>query len=131
MTKTLLVLAASLYQVAAIETARRLGYRVVTTDNAPANPGHALADKSYGVDTTDVDAVLELAVRENISGVIAPGTDVAVVTAAVVAERLRLPGPPPEAARILTDKFAFRRFLANGGLPCPRVHAIDGDEAFP
>lgn len=131
MSKTLLVLAASLYQVAAIETARRMGYRVVTTDNVSANPGHALADKSYNVDTTDVDAVLELAVRENISGIISPGTDVAVVTAAIVAKLLQLPGPPPEAAHILTDKSAFRQFLSNGGLPCPRVHEIDGDRSIP
>jgi len=129
--KTLLVLAASLYQVAAIETARRMGYRVVTTDNVSSNPGHALADKSYNIDTTDLDAVLELAARENISGIISPGTDVAVVTASVVAKLLQLPGPPPEAAHILTDKFAFRQFLSNGGLPCPRVHEIDGDRSIP
>lgn len=131
MSKTLLVLAASLYQIATIETAKRMGYRVVTTDNVPTNPGHALADKSYNVDTTDVDAVLELAARENISGIISPGTDVAVATAAIVAKQLQLPGPPPEAARILTDKFAFRQFLLNGGLPCPRVHKIGADRAIP
>lgn len=124
MSKTLLVLAASAYQIATIETAKHLGYRVVTTDNVATNPGHALADKSYGIDTTDVDAVLDLAVRESISGVIAPCTDVAVMTAARVAERLRLPGPSPEAARILTDKLAFRQFLARSGLPCPRIHPI-------
>lgn len=131
MSKTLLVLAASLYQVAAIETARRMGYRVVTTDNVPTNPGHVLADKSYNVDTTNVDAVLELAKRENISGIISPGTDVAVVTAAIVAKQLQLPGPPPEAARILTDKFAFRQFLSNSDMPCPRVHEIGGDKSIP
>jgi hypothetical protein len=38
MTKTLLVLAASMYQIPAIETAKRLGYRVITTDNVPDNP---------------------------------------------------------------------------------------------
>lgn len=124
MTKTLLVLAASLYQIAAIETAKRLGYRVVTTDNVPTNPGHALADKSYGIDTTDVSAVLELAVREEISGIIAPCSDVAVMTAAKVAERLRLTGPPSQAARILTNKFAFRQFMTHNGLQCPRAHLI-------
>src|SRR5690349_10666200 len=119
MNKTLLVLAASFYQVAAIETAKRMGYRVVTTDNVPSNPGHALADKSYTVDTTDVDAVLEVAVRERISGIIAPGTDVAVMTASKVAERLQLVGPSYEAARILTNKFAFRQFLTRSELSCP------------
>jgi biotin carboxylase len=131
MSKTLLVLAASIYQLATIETAKRMGYRVVTTDNVAANPGHALADKTYNVDTTNVEAVLELAMRENISGIISPGTDVAVTTAAIVAKLLKLPGPSPESAHILTDKLAFRKFLSNGALPCPRVHEIDDDSPIP
>ncbi len=126
MSKTLLVLAASIYQVPTIEAAKRLGYRVVTTDNVAANPGHAIADKSYDIDTTDDKAVFNLAVQENISGIIAPGTDVAVMTAAKVAERLQLPGPPSEAARILTNKFSFRQFLESSGLHCPRSYLVDG-----
>jgi len=124
MTKTLLVLAASKYQVPAIETAKALGYRVITTDNVATNPGHALADASYQVDTTDFDGVLRLAVREKISGVIAPGTDVAVITAARIAEVLGLPGPSPEAAVLLTRKLAFRALLQDAGLACPRVIRI-------
>ena len=124
MTKTLLVLAASKYQVPAIETAKALGYRVITTDNVPTNPGHALADASYQVDTTDADGVLRLATKEKISGVIAPGTDVAVVTAARIAEVLGLPGPSPDAALLLTRKLAFRAFLQDAGLACPRVIRI-------
>ena len=124
MSKTLLVLAASKYQVPAIETAKALGYRVITTDNVPTNPGHALADASYQVDTTDTNGVLRLATKERISGVIASGTDVAVITAARVAQALDLPGPPPAAAALLTQKLAFRAFLQNAGFECPRVIEI-------
>jgi len=131
MSKTLLVLAASTYQIPAIETAKRLGYRVITTDNIPSNPGHLLADASFGVNTIDIEGVLELAAKENISGVIAPGTDVAVTTAAYVADQLKLPGPPPNAARILTHKQNFRIFLAKLGLPCPRAFLITSDEIAP
>ncbi len=124
MTKTLLVLAASKYQVPAIETAKALGYRVITTDNVPMNPGHALANASYQVDTTDTDGVLGLATKEKISGVIAPGTDVAVITGARVAETLGLPGPSPAVAELLTQKLAFRAFLRAAGFDCPRVIEI-------
>lgn len=125
MIKTLLVLAASTYQMAAIETAKRMGYRVITTDNVPTNPGHALADKSYNISTTDSDTVLDLAIEEGISGILAPGTDVAVVTAAYVAERLGLTGPPVHAAHVLTHKHEFRRFLAGTGLPCPNYFLLE------
>jgi biotin carboxylase len=124
----LLVLAASTYQIPAIETAKRSGYRVITTDNVPANPGHVLADASFGVDTMDTEAVLALAKREGIAGVIAPGTDVAVLTASYLANQLDLPGPTPEAACILTHKHLFREFLRQAGLPCPRALLVSTNE---
>ena len=116
-----MVLAASIYQLPAIEAAKRLGYRVVTTDNVPSNPGHALADASHVVDTTDVRGVLAVAEAERIDGIISPGTDVAVETAAFVADRLGLPGPSADAARTFTQKRLFREFLRRAGLPCPEV----------
>ena len=117
--KTLLVLAASRYQLDAIRAARRLGLRVVTTDNVPENPGHALADRAYHVDTTDTVGVLAIARTERIAGVLAPCTDIAMPTAAVVARELGLPGPPAESVRVVCDKPLFRRFLREKGFACP------------
>jgi biotin carboxylase len=124
MSKTLLVLGAGVYQVPTIETGKRLGYRVITTDNVPGNPGHLLADAAFDIDTTDVPGVLDLARRERISGVIAPGTDVAVLAAAHVSEHLRLPGPPVSAACVLTRKFQFREFLRESGFDSPRAFLV-------
>jgi biotin carboxylase len=122
---TLLVLAASLYQLDAIRTAKRLGMRVITTDTLPSNPGHALADRAYSVDTTNVSGVIEIAKVERIDGVIAPCTDVAVYTAARVAEELGLPGVRSEAARIVTSKATFREFMAMQGMRVPRYQILD------
>ncbi|NMQ18946.1 hypothetical protein E4P82_06820 [Candidatus Competibacter phosphatis] len=110
--KTLLVLAASRYQIPIITTAKRLGYRVLTIDNVPDNPGHALADQACFIDTTDIQGVLAVARRERVDGVIAACTDVAVPTAAVVAQALDLPGISPDAARITCDKNLFSRLSA-------------------
>jgi len=124
MSRTLLVLAASTYQLPVIRTAQRLGWRVITTDNNPRNPGHSISDVSYTVDTTDRDGVLSIARTERISGVISPGTDIAVTTAAYVAEELGLAGPPLWSASILTNKLAFRSFLKENGLPTPSVKRV-------
>jgi biotin carboxylase len=129
--KTLLVLAASLYQLEAIQTARRLGYRVVTTDNRPDNPGHALADRAYGADTCDLGAVLAIARAERVAGVLAPCTDVAMPTAAAVAAQLRLPGPPPDSTRIVFDKALFRDFQAANALPHPSFFILASPKSLP
>jgi biotin carboxylase len=128
---TLLVLAASSYQLRTIQTAKRLGYRVITTDNVPGNPGHALADRAYSTDTTDLAGVLSIARHERIDGVIAPCTDVAVPTAAYVASALQLPGPPYESALIACNKARFRRFLAQHALPAPETYDISDSQRPP
>src|SRR5262249_23644063 len=79
--------------------------------------------------TTDQRAVLALAERERIDGVIAPGTDVAVETAAFVAERLGLPGVRAQAARALTRKRAVRELLKRARPPCPRLPAAGERDA--
>ena len=128
MNKTLLVLGASTYQIPVIKTGKALGYRVVTADNVPANPGHSLADASFEVDTKDPDGILTLAKMQKIAGIIAPATDIAVMTAAYVAEQLCLPGVQPAAASILSQKDRFRKFLRQTGIPSPRAFSVVTDE---
>ncbi len=124
--KSVLVLGASLYQLKAITTAKRLGYRVITADNVPANPGHQRADACFNIDTTDRHAILDLAGKEQIDGIIAVATDVAVPTAAYVAEHLNLPGVPLGSAEILCDKARFRRFQQEHGFPVPAFCVCTG-----
>jgi len=126
--KSVLILGASRYQLDAIHTARQLGYRIVCSDNVPANPGHALADRSHFIDTTDKERILALAQAEQVCGVMSPCTDVAVPTAAFVAQRMGLVGPPPSAAEILCDKLAFRQFMDAHGLPVPRFFPLPDTE---
>jgi biotin carboxylase len=113
------VLAATSQQVETIATAKCLGYQVLTVDNRPDNPGHRLSDANYNADTTDREAVLEIARNERIDGIISPCTDVAVPTAAYVAREMGLNGPPLESTRIACSKSEFRRFLRRHGMPVP------------
>ena len=117
--RTLLILGASVNQVPVIQRAVQLGVRVVTLDNAPENPGHAMAAASHIVDTTDLPAALAVAEREGIHGVLAAATDVALPTAAGVAAALGLAGPPVAAVPPLVVKSRFRALQAELGLPHP------------
>lgn len=117
--KTLLLLGGSAQQVVAIETAKRLGYRTVLCDFLPDNPGQYTADKFYLVSTTDREAVLEVAKKENADGVLAYASDPAAPTAAYVAETLGLPTNPCNAVETLCNKDRFRDFLRENGFNTP------------
>lgn len=113
------MLGASEAQVVAIERAKSLGMYVVTADNLPDNPGHRLADISYNVSTTDIDGIFEVAKKEHIHGIISYASDPGALTAAVVADRLGLPGDPPQAVSIAQDKLLFRQQQQSCGHPVP------------
>ena len=129
--KKILLLGGSAQQVIAIETAKRLGYYTVLCDFLTDNPGQYHADKFYLVSTTDKDAVLEVAKKESIDGVLAYASDPAAPTAAYVAEKLGLPGNPYESVEILCNKDRFREFLKNNGFCTPAAKGYcDTESAF-
>jgi biotin carboxylase len=123
--KKLLLLGGSAQQVVAIETAKRLGCYTVLCDYLPDNPGQYAADKFYLVSTTDKDAVLEVAKKEGVDGVLAYASDPAAPTAAYVAEKMGLPGSPYRSVDILCNKDKFRAFLAENGFSTPKARGYE------
>ena len=121
--KNILLLGGSAQQIIAIETAKKLGYGTVLCDYLPDNPGQYHADRFHLVSTTDKNAVLEVARKEKIDGVLAYASDPAAPTAAYVAEQLGLPGNPYESVEILSNKDRFRAFLAEHGFCTPKAKA--------
>lgn len=123
--KKLLMLGGSMQQIPAIQKAKEMGCYVVTCDYLPDNPGHKYADEYHNVSTTDKDAVLALAEKLHIDGIVAYASDSAAPTAAYVAEKLGLPGNPYESVNILTRKDLFRAFLQEHGFNTPRACGYD------
>lgn len=123
--KKIMLLGGSAQQVVAIETAKRLGYYTVLCDYLNDNPGQYVADKFYLVSTTDKEAVLEVAQREKIDGILAYASDPAAPTAAYVAEKLGLPGNPYESVQILCEKDKFRKFLSENGFHTPKAKGYE------
>lgn len=119
--KKILLLGGSAQQIVAINTAKRLGYSTVLCDFLPDNPGQYEADKFYLVSTTDKDAVLKVAMEENVNGVLAYASDPAAPTAAYVAEKMGLPGSPYESVEILCNKDKFRQFLKENNFCTPEA----------
>ena len=102
--KKILMLGGSAQQVVAINAAKDMGYYTVLCDYLPDNPGQYVADKYYNTSTTDIEAVYEIAKKEQVCGILAYASDPAALPAAIVANRLGLPTNPPEAVEILGVK---------------------------
>lgn len=119
--KKILLLGGSAQQVVAIETAKRLGYYTILCDFLPDNPGQYSADKFYLTSTTDKDAVLVIAQKEGVDGILAYASDPAAPTAAYVAGKMGLPGNPYESVEILCNKDKFRAFLSGHGFCTPKA----------
>lgn len=119
--KKVLLLGGSHFQVPAVKTAKRLGYYTITCDYCPNNPGHQYADEYYNISTTDKEAVLELAKKLNIDGIVCYASDPAAPIAAYVAEMLGLPTSPYKSVDILSNKDKFRAFLVENNFNTPKA----------
>ena len=119
--KKILLLGGSTQQIPAIEYANKAGYYTVLCDYLPDNPGQKYANKFYCVSTTDKDAVLKVAEKEKIDGIVAYASDPAAPTAAYVAEKLGLPTNPYNSVELLTNKDKYRLFLENNNFCTPKA----------
>ena len=119
--KKLMFLGGAMQQIPAIKRAKEWGIYVIICDYLMDNPGQQYADEYYNISTTDKDAVLHLAKKIGIDGIVAYASDPAAPTAAYVANQLSLPGNPYESVNILTQKDLFRDFLQKNGFNCPKA----------
>lgn len=126
--KKVLMLGGSLYQTYAIKEAIKMGYYVITCDYLPSNPGHQYSHEYHNISTTDKEAVLELAKRLNVDGVVAYASDPAAPTAAYVCEKLGLPTSPYKSVEILSKKNLFRQYLAEHEFNVPNARSYTSYE---
>ena len=117
--KRILILGAAADQVSLIVKSKELGYYVIVCDRTTTNPGLKYADKHYQTDYMDKDAVLEVAEKERIDGVIS-NSEAAMVNVAYVSEALSLRGNTPDSVRSLGEKNLFRKLQTKAGVYAPK-----------
>ena len=119
--KKLMLLGGLRYLLPVIEAAHKLGIYVITCDYLPDNIAHKYSDEYHNVSIIDKDAVLTLARKLEIDGIMSFAVDPGVVTAAYVQEKMGLPGNPYESVCILQNKDRFRNFLTQHGFNVPKA----------
>lgn len=127
--KKLMLLGGLRYLIPVIKEAHKLGYYVITVDYLPDNIAHKYSDEYHNVSILDKDAVLNLARRLEIDGIMSFAVDPGVVTAAYVAEQMGLPFQGSyESVSILQDKARFRGFLTEHGFKVPKAKGFNSKE---
>ena len=119
--KKLMLLGGLRYLLPVIEAAHKLGIYVITCDYLPDNIAHKYSDEYHNVSIIDKDAVLTLARKLEIDGIMSFAVDPGVVTAAYVQEKMGLPGNSYESVCILQNKDRFRNFLTQHGFNVPKA----------
>lgn len=127
--KKLMILGAGIYQVPLIKKAREMGLETIVVSYPGPYPGLEMADRTFLIDTTDTEAILDAARSEHIDGIVTTGTDVAVRTIGVVCDTLNLPGVSERTAIMLTDKAAMKRMFAAGGVPTSSFEVVESLDA--
>lgn len=134
MAKTLLIICGGTEAVDAIKRAKELGHYVVVSDGDHLAPGLSLADSCLIADVHGASETTAAAERfsrkiRKIDGVISVAAD-APLTSASVANRLGLKGTSLETARLVCDKLAMKRRLADCGVAVPWFDEVATPQAL-
>lgn len=109
--KKILIIGAGFLQSFVIKKAKDMGYQTLTVDADPNAVGFQFADKHTVINIVDEKACLAYAQKENINGVLTAATDYGVLTAAYIAQEMRLNGLRYEVAQLIKNKYRVRKCL--------------------
>ncbi len=108
------------YLLPVIKAAHEQGYYVITADYLPNNIAHQYSDEYVNVSIIDKEAVLKVARKKEIDGIMSFGVDPGVIAASYVQNQMGLPSFGPfESVDILQHKDKFRAFLKENGFNVP------------
>ncbi|PCI42156.1 MAG: hypothetical protein COB46_01190 [Rhodospirillaceae bacterium] len=127
--RKVLILGGGRYYLRGIQAACDAGYHVVVADRDENAPAKDVATTFETVDYSDSSAILKLARKHGINGIV-PLNDYGVVTAAYVAQSLALPGLSPTVASRSSNKENMRNIWVKHGVPCPRFEVVKDKRDF-
>lgn len=115
--KKLLILGANPETANIVNIAKEMGITTIVTDYDHNAPAKAVADISYDINGLDVDAICEMARKEQIDGVMVGVADVLVQPYQQVCEKLGLPCyANAQTAVIFNNKRFFKQTCAKYGI---------------
>lgn len=123
--KKILILGGVVLMREIVQCARSMGVIVYVTDFYETSPAKEIADKSFMVSTTDVDAVVNLIKREKIDGVLTGFVDMLLPYYQEICEKTGLPCyATKEQIEIMTDKNRIKDLCKKYGVPVVEEYSL-------
>lgn len=120
MNKKIMILGASILQLPAIIKAKEMGLQVVVVDMNPESVGFKVDGVSQEViSTIDIPAVVQVALKHQINGVMTLASDMPMRTVAAIVKEMGLVGIDESTALKATDKAEMRQALKENNVPVP------------
>lgn len=116
--KKIMIIGGGIRQMQLIEAAKKEGYYLVICDRTSSCLGASYADVFYEVDIMDREALIEVAKKEKIDGVIS-NSELAMMNVAAVSRAVKVVGNPVEAVEALQSKNRFRKVQFQCGVFAP------------
>ena len=133
--RKILVLGANKTEIEIINEAKKCGFYTIVTDNHTdwsLAPAKYVSDESWNVSWSDIDELYKLCFTNNVSGIMAGFSELRVVCAAKLAERLNLPFYAHNSKLdVITNKSLFKDACINANICVPASFSIDDDVKFP
>jgi len=131
MSKTIMVLPGTLWQVALIDKIKELGHRAIVVNPAPDSPAFSHADDHLQSDIFNRPAVIKYGKENHVDGVMSDQCDIAMNLIAELGQEFKVPTLDTETASLFTDKFKMREFCREHQLPYPEYKLCKtADEAI-
>lgn len=131
MSKTIMILGASILQLPAIEKAKEMGLDVIVVDLNPKAVGFNVPGiKKEVISTIDIPKIIDAAKKNNIDGIMTLATDMPMRSVAAVAKEMNLIGVDEETALKATNKAEMRRALKVANVPIPRFFIVTNREEY-
>jgi biotin carboxylase len=122
--KKIMVLGASILQLPAIITAKKMGLFVIAVDIDNESIGFKEADICLEISTMDIPKVIEAAKAHKIDAIITLASDIPMRTVAAVSQEMGLVGIDVDTALKATNKAEMRQCLKENGVPVPVFYKV-------
>lgn len=128
MSKKVLVLPGTQWQVPLIEKIQEMGHRALVVNPDPETPGMKTADNTLVCDIFNKEQVLTFSKEQGVDAIISDECDIAMNLVAEYGRELGLTALDDDTASLYTDKYLMREFCKKYNLPSPEYRLCESEE---